>query len=100
MDPTLWSALLCASSGALLVACDGCLLRFGGLLVYTVSIGALLTAARSQVAPATIHTRDIGTPPATIHTRDIGTQSQTTYTRHWKCPRFQVLPELSHGAYF
>ena len=88
MDPTLWSALLCASSGALLVACDGCLLRFGGLLVYTVSIGALLTAARSQVAPAT------------IHTRDIGTQSQTTYTRHRQCPRFQVLPELSHGAYF
>ena len=88
MDPTLWSALLCASSGALLVACDGCLLRFGGLLVYTVSIGALLTAARSQVAPAT------------IHTRDIGTQRQTTYTRHRQCPRFQVLPELSHGAFF
>ena len=93
MDPTLWSALLCASSGALLVACDGCLLRFGGLLVYTVSIGALLTAARSQVAPATIQ-------PATAPARHIGTQSQTTYTRHWKCPRFQVLPELSHGAYF
>ena len=88
MDPTLWSALLCASSGALLVACDGCLLRFGGLLVYTVSIGALLTAARSQVAPAT------------IHTLDIGTQSQTTYTRHRQCPRFQVLPEPSHGAFF
>ena len=84
MDPTLWSALLCASPGALLVACDGCLLRFGGLLVYTVSIGALLTAARSQVA----------------HMRDIGTQSQTTYTRHRQCPRFQVLPELSHGAFF
>ena len=82
MDPTLWSALLCASSGALLVACDGCLLRFGGLLVYTVSVGALLTAARHR------------------DTRDIGTQSQTTYTRHMQSPRFKVLPELSHGAFF
>ena len=119
MKLVAWSALLCACSGALVVAGSCCSLRCAALLVYTVSFGAWLLTARPLLLDFMSPSPPILPPPilpivaapapegapqpreagARGLVRHVGTQSQTTYTQHNRFPRFRVLPTDGQGAF-
>ena len=116
MKLVAWSALLCACSGALVVAGSCCSLRCVALFVYTVSFGAWLLTARPLLLDFISPSPPILPPPivaapapegapqpreagARWLVRHVGTQSQTTYTQHTLFPRFRVLPTDGQGAF-
>ena len=125
MKLVAWSALLCACSGALVVAGRRCSCRCVALFVYTVSFGAFLLTARPllldfisplppilppapPVLPIVAAPAPEGAPQprgagarvvANQVVRNVGTQSQTTYTLHNRVPRFRVLPTHGQGAF-
>ena len=120
MQLVVWSVLLCACSGALVVAGSCCSLRCVALFVYTVSFGAWLLTARSLLLDFISPSPPILPPPivaapapegapqprgagarvvANQLVRNVGTQSQTTYTQHNVFPRFRVLPTDGQGAF-
>ena len=104
MNLFAWSALLCACSGALVVAGSCCSLRCVALFVYTVSFGAWLLTARPMLLdfmspPPPILPPPILPPPEVRWLRHVGTQSQTTYTYRNAFPRFRLLPTDGQGAF-